>query len=84
MPKDKGKKKSLFDEIKEAEQKARKEFEKLNPDEQKRYIKSRLRFQHRVDVENACMCGLPIPDTLSDEDLEAKTNELFIKLNSNR
>lgn len=71
------KKKSLFDELDEAKQKARAELKKLPPEEQKRKIISSLLLQHRVDVENACMCGLPIPSPLSDEELDVKANELL-------
>lgn len=60
-----------------AEKKAREEFEKLPPGEQKKKIIGSLRLQHRIDVENACMCGLPIPPDLSDKELEAKADELL-------
>ena len=75
-------KKSLFDEFEEAKKKAREEFEKLSPNEQKRYLKNSLRLQHRIDVENACMCGLPIPSPLNNEELEAKADELLLKIHT--
>ena len=68
---------SLFDELEEAKQKAWDELKKLPLEEQKKKIISSLRLQHRIDVENACMCGLPIPSALSDKELEAKANELL-------
>lgn len=68
--------KSLFDEWAEAELKAKKEFGKLPPEEKKKKIKNSLRLQHRMDVENACMFGLPIPSPLSEEEMEAKANNL--------
>jgi hypothetical protein len=78
------KKKSLFDEWKEAEIKARMEFEKLTPDEQKKYLLGSIRLQHRIDVENACMCGLPIPPMLTDEEIEKKANKILKKMYPHR
>ena len=77
MAKKQEEKKSLFDELENAKQKSREEFNKLPPEEQKNKIKNSLRHQHRIDVENACMCGLPIPSPLSDAELEAKADELL-------
>lgn len=77
-------KKRLADEVKEGERKALKEFKKLTPDEQKKYLLGSIRLQHRIDVENVCMCGLPIPPALSDEDIEAKANEYLNKIYPSR
>jgi len=77
-------KKNLFDELKEAQKKAREEFDKVTPDEQKKYLWDSIRLQHRIDIENACMCGLPIPPPLSNEEIEAKANEYLNKMYPNR
>lgn len=43
------KKKDLFDEWEEAKKKAREEFEKLSPEEQKRYKEHRRHLQEKWD-----------------------------------
>ncbi len=42
-------KKSLFDEWEEAKQKAIEEFDKLSPEEQKKYIEARRHLQKKWD-----------------------------------